>query len=327
MRYDDDPQGSLTFIRDTLNLKFNHQQRKRGEKPNLPTKLDPEAISHTWFLDEALRRDRGSLKYLGETGLDFVMRNEVDLRKEQARDLLRRLQWPDYPNLVDLVAADLKLKESRGFGEFKIHGSMLQDQLIELAQKHPAVKADQEYINARIVRLRPNDDVNWRYRLDEREAYLERVRAYVMTLASAQNSLKAHVLYHLLDVKRQRGEYDRKLFLTYLGLPRGVSYIEPRLLNLPQNRGVRANLGQNYLQTTHCPPIRDDQELVWDYLSEFLLADKNPDVFREFIRKEQLETLWAETMLQGDEGDAQKWFSILGPSRVTARNLLFAWGA
>ena len=317
LRYNLDPQGTLNFIRTELDLRFNHQQEKRDQRPNLPTSLDQNFVSHTSFLDDALRRTN-SAKYLGERGIDFVLRNQTKLSKEQTRDVLRKLKWPDYERLVELVAADLKTRESRGFGEFEIHGKLLEAQLIELARLEPKVLGDEDYIRARILRLRPNDDVNWMFDPEEKQAYLERVWDFVQNLDPAWNSLKAHVVFHLLEVKRQRGVYDRALFLTYLQLPRHASYVEPRFLDRPQNRGRAANLGQDFQNMTALPPVGDDSELVFDHLTQFLTEDEKPDAFADYIRQNQLEDHWAETMLQAGKGEPEKWFSILGPSKTQA---------
>ncbi len=317
LRYGQDPQGSLRFIREELDLRFNHQQEKRDQRPDLPTSLDQDFVSHTSFLDDALRRSHNDPP-LGERGVDFVLRNQVKLSPQQTRAVLRKVQWPDYERLVELVAADLNLRESRGFGEFAIHGRMLEAQLIELARRVPKVLGDEDYVRARILRLRPNDDTNWTFDLAEKQAYLERTWDFVQNLDAAWNSLKVHVVFHLLEVKRQQGVYDRALFLTYLQLPRQASYVEPKFLDRPQHRGRAANLGQNFIAMTALPPVGDDSELVFDHLTEFLTQDEKPDAFADYIRQNQLDDHWAETMLQAGKGDAERWYSILGPGKTQA---------
>ena len=43
--YDADPQATLKFLRERMNLQFNHQQEARDQKPDLPTALDQKLIS------------------------------------------------------------------------------------------------------------------------------------------------------------------------------------------------------------------------------------------------------------------------------------------
>ena len=47
------PQRTLAFLKDKLNLQFNHQQEVRDQKPDLPTALDPARIAREVFLREA----------------------------------------------------------------------------------------------------------------------------------------------------------------------------------------------------------------------------------------------------------------------------------
>ncbi|MEM7011991.1 MAG: hypothetical protein AAF585_10955, partial [Verrucomicrobiota bacterium] len=226
LRYDVDPGGSLEYIRKELGLNFNHQRDNLNQKPNLPTSLDQDFISRQQFVNNALSRSNNMSEWT-ETGLDFIMRNPRDLGKERKRDLLRRLQWPDYPQLVDRVVEDLALKESQGFGEFSIHNRLTEEQLIELVQKREEVIRNDKYLAARIRRMQPSDDVNWRFDAEAKEDYLTEVWEFVSPLEPSANSLKAHVLYHLLQLRRERGNYDRDLFDTYIKMPRVVDYVEP----------------------------------------------------------------------------------------------------
>jgi hypothetical protein len=49
--YDRDPEGTLNWIRHELGLHFSHQREKvPGQKPNLPTRLDPKSITRAAFI-------------------------------------------------------------------------------------------------------------------------------------------------------------------------------------------------------------------------------------------------------------------------------------
>jgi len=134
--YDADPQATLKFLRDRLNLQFNHAQEVRDQKPDLPVTLDPAKIARAVFLTEALRDD--DLGKLNDAGLESLVRDKVALREPQRRALLGKLKRPDVPGLVDVIVADLKSKESRGFGEFAIHRALLPEQLDAVVKAIPA---------------------------------------------------------------------------------------------------------------------------------------------------------------------------------------------
>src|ERR1700709_94861 len=54
LTYDANPQATLKFLRERLNLQFNHQQEVRDRKPNLPTSLDQSRVAREVFLDASL---------------------------------------------------------------------------------------------------------------------------------------------------------------------------------------------------------------------------------------------------------------------------------
>ena len=54
---------------------------------------------------------------------------QVGARNVQNFALLKRLGRPDYPGMVDLIAADLAYKQSGGFGSLNVHRQLLLTQL------------------------------------------------------------------------------------------------------------------------------------------------------------------------------------------------------
>ena len=49
--YDRDPEGTLAWLRNELGIHFSHQREKApGQKPDLPTSLDPTTISREAFI-------------------------------------------------------------------------------------------------------------------------------------------------------------------------------------------------------------------------------------------------------------------------------------
>jgi hypothetical protein len=107
LAYDADPKTTLQFLRDRLHLDFNHEQRARDQKPNLPTTLDPARISREAFQQEALR-DSDDLAHCSVEALERLVREKTALRPPQQRALLARLQRTGSPGLVDLIVTDLK---------------------------------------------------------------------------------------------------------------------------------------------------------------------------------------------------------------------------
>ncbi len=314
LEYDGNHARSLEFIRRRLNVHFNHQRIVPGQKTDHRTRLDENLISRETLTTRALARHSNSLRGFEDTALEFLADRELNIYR--LRELLRRLSRPDHPRLVELVVKELADRRSSGFGSLKVHGLMLLDQLEDLARRRPDVMKDNDYINAFITRLHPNPDVDWRHSDDEMRAYFDRLLAFVRRLAPAQNSLKAHVIYHRLAWDRTKGVHDRALFMEYIKLPRSVGYANPDYLRRREHRGHAANLRQDYRRTTQFPPVRDDEPLVREYLAHFFADATSYRDFGEFVREEYLKAVFAETKILAGKGDMERWYSMLdNPAR------------
>ncbi len=317
LRYGEDPKGSLAYLTRQLGLSFNHQQERLNAKPNFPVAIDPKRV--TWEAYQARAfRESDTVSLVADPGLDRLLRDDIEIGGKRLRDLLARLRHPDYPRLVGLVAADLRTKQSRGFGEFAIHRLLLPGQLDELLRLHPALKTNANFVHQRMLHLRPSPDVDWARDTTERGAYLARLWDYAKSLDPAFNSLKAHVLYQLLQHHQRAGDYPRELFLAYLRLPRPLPYVEPRYLkDAPQQR-FPVDLNADFTAVTACPPIRQDESLVRDFLLHYFVEDADWKGYAPFVRESYLKPLFAEAKLTSGAGDAEKWFSLLSPAAVQA---------
>lgn len=317
LRYDEDPKGSLAYLGREMNLQFNHRKQLLDEKPDLPTDLDPDLISRETLTKRALANTR-NLDQFEDVSLDWVLRDGVDLDDARRRHLLSRLEYPDYENLVSTVAADLRTKESRGFGEFTIHRRLLPEQLDELLGLRPDLIDNTNFVNTYAAKLRPGNDIDWRVDTAARLAYLERLWEFAGRLNPVFNSLKAQVLYQLLQHHREEGEYPRALFMTYLKLPRPVHYMNEKYLALPDNRRFQVDLNFYDGEVTGFPPIGDDEELVRDYLMKFFVSEDGYEAYAPFIRDTYLKPVFAETKIVNGIGDQEKWFAMLSPSAYQA---------
>ena len=157
--YDADPQATLKFLRERMNLQFNHQQEARDQKPDLPVALDQKLIGRDVFQRGAMQA-ADDLSQCGDAAIEEFVRSKAQLKPAHVRVVLSRLKRPDLPNLVDYIATDLQTKESRGFGEFEIHRALLPEQLDELAKRTPALADNQAFVFARLRKFAPGADAS-----------------------------------------------------------------------------------------------------------------------------------------------------------------------
>ena len=307
LRYSTDPAATYAFLREQLNPFFGHQRQTRGEKPDLPVRLDPALVLREAFAVRALEKRNGTLQGVNDSALEWMAQRELDGR--QLHELLGRLEHPDVPNLPALVVKDMERKSSRGFGSQEIHEHLLLDQLEACAALRPSLLEETEFVDAWLQRLAPNPDVAWRRDVAAREAYLNRLQEFVKRLTPAFNSLKAHVLYHRLAHDLKLGRVDRQLFLSYLTLPRRTGYVHARIAK-PKDRDQKlVDFGEDF--DTELPSIGSDEALVRTYLMHFFAREEDFGAFTELIQREYLERLFAETKILAGIGDMERWYSLL----------------
>ena len=111
LKYSEDPQATLKYLEDELNLNFNHQRELPTAERKLPTKLDPKLIDSDVLLKKALKHS--SLNKISAQGLRLLAGKK--LKKNHRRGLLKQLDRPDFPGLVDLIASEFKERDAVSF--------------------------------------------------------------------------------------------------------------------------------------------------------------------------------------------------------------------
>lgn len=319
IRYSDDPEATLAYLKKELNLQLNHQQEGKAREAKHPSVLDQKLISWKAFLDDA-RRNNGNLQNLDESAFYLFLESKPTMSTAERRDLLARATLPDLPSLLEVILVDLKSKESRGFGEFSIHRALTKLQLEELLVGKTDLMNQEVYVETYLAKLLPGSDDNLASSPEVREAYLERSWKFVSTLAPSFTSLKTHLLYQRLVHDRALGKENGKRFLTYLALPRNVSYLNSDWRKDKEVAwGHAADLGRDFRKVTTLPPVRgSDEKLVKDYLL-FLLKDA-PDSkkFAPYLRESWLRSVFAEAKITHGIGKPADWASLLSPSKFQA---------
>lgn len=316
--YDADPQSTLRFLRDRLNLQFNHEQQLPDRAPDLPTALDQSLISREAFRSLALTHS-DDLNGFTPSALEQLVRDKTPLSPAQRRALLSKLSLPDVAGLLDLVEADLRTRESRGFGEFAIHRALLPDQLDELARRMPALLNSQPFVFTRLRKMLPNADVDLEFDAAEREAWLERVWNYAKNLSPAFNTLKARILHLRLLHDRSRGIYDKARIVEYLKLPRQTVYFREEYFGDPRAAGQPIDFNADLSEPLFAaPPIGNDEWLVRECLLRILRDEPSWEPFATFLREDYVKPLFAEAKITNGIGDPQQWAALLSPTQFQA---------
>jgi hypothetical protein len=310
LTYERNPQQTLAYLRDRLGLRFDHQRAVPGAALNLPTALDPKLIARATLRAASLARWR-NLDNFEDSALQWLATE--DLGWERRRNLLRRLQRPDVPELPRLIVEDLRAQHAPEFGAFPVHRQLTLAQLEELVKRQPALLNHTALVQTWLVKLQPGADEDWRRDPAAMRAYLDRLLAFVRRLAPAHNALKAHVLYHRLAFDRAQGVYDRARFLEYLRLPRQQPYMAKALLEAFESRQHPADLSADFSGLTLLPAVRGDEPLVRSYLKHFLVGADSPAEFEPYVNDVYLKHLFAEVKIENGLGEPEQWASQLPP--------------
>jgi len=145
LQYGEDPKRTLDHLKRQLNLDFGHQRRIPQAQKDLPTKLAASKIDPAKLAAQYLKHDTSNVGSFTDQGLYYLANKPLNTR--QRRDLLKRVNDPTFPDLVDLIAKDLKGKDAKRFGDIDIHKLLTKTQLEQLASLVPELKSQQQFIS------------------------------------------------------------------------------------------------------------------------------------------------------------------------------------
>ena len=313
LNYEKNPEQSLAYFRNRLGLTFNHQRVVQGgAPPNLPTSLDQNSISRETLAIHSIHRFNQGTDNWEDAALDWLLTDKVDFGG-CARHILSRITRPDFANLAKFVSDDLSTEHSGGFGSLNIHRQLTLAQLDELLKLKPELLNNSNFVLAWTTKLHPTDDEDFRRNPVQMKAYLDRLLTFTRKLAPVFNPYKAHVLFHRLVLDQSTGNLDKALFIEYLKLPRFQGYMSKSMLENEVLRRNPADLNANYVPWTMLPIVGNDEPLVRDYLKHFLIEAESPKEFEPFTNDVFLKHLFAETKIENELGDPERWASLLPP--------------
>ncbi len=330
LNFDNDPEGSLKVLRDYYEPYFDHKREAaQGEKSEYPSVLDQSEISTDRFLQEILDGTAEAVEAPGpDDGLNgisdaglfwFAQSHRDKLDTALRRSLLKRADHPSLPNLVQIILDDLASKESKGFGEFEIHKNLLLSQLEEIRRKDPTVMKRKAFVTTWITKLRPAWSINMDREPAARTAYLDELWAFVQDLEPAFNSLKLHVLHHLVKDRWGAGKPVRILFQKYIAIPRSERWCEPKYYSARQHSGALAKRKETFLETS-LSSLGDDESFVREIFIALFRDGEKPEPWTKYVRASWLMPVYAEALLTAGKGDPEKLTSMLKASAFEKLN-------
>jgi hypothetical protein len=312
-RLGEDPQSVADDVRDHFGVSHWHEAEVDEVDPTRPTQLAPGEFDGTRLLSEAVDQS-SDLSLVTDEGIealvDHVLSRTFDTSRRRA--LLQRLDHSRSAAIVEHVARDLE--DNATFGGPRAHQGLTRAQLEALATRVPKLRSDARWIEAMVRRMRPPAHVDLDHDLDARERYVRELWAFLGTLAGATLSLRAQVLWHLLDVARRRDVApERALVLAYLQLPRAAHHVR-RSLTESVRASELAQLGTDFRAATGLGPAGSDEELVRDFVHRD--PAEAAEHYAPWLERAWLDAELATAHLLYATGDAQRATQVLGPTRA-----------
>ena len=300
-------------LRDFFGVSHWHEREVEEVDARRPTRVADGAFDAVSLLKQAVDHD-ANLSQVTDEGLYELLDWSLDASRR--RVLLGRLSHTPQREVVALIAEDLAIKNSGGFGSLAAHEQLTLDQLHELGERLRELRGHLGWVSAVVRRMVPSRSlVDLELDRDGRHAYLEQIWTFVSELPPAINSLKAHVLWHLLDSGRRRGvPVEARLLAAYLQLPRSAGYLARGWIDR-QHRDSVAQLGQDFRSVTGLAPAGEDEELVRDLLHQKI---DQAEQFAQWLDRRWLDTEIAVARLLYSDRETDKATLTLGPARAAS---------
>ena len=305
LEYKANSKSTLDYLRSDFGIHIDHPAPRKDEAAELPTQLDPNVLN--WkAIFPSHSNNPGAIENVALAHLGPLLNQPATIRT-----WLERIDRIDAPGLVEIIERELNMSDSRGFGWAAIHNQLTTTQLLDLQKRIPKLIESNAFVQARLRRIRPNDDSSLEDRTILRD-HLIALETFVTGLSESQNSLIASVLYNRLHFDERDGNMDRERFLRYIRLPNNRPFFNQEYV-ARQNRRPQVNLAANYKSETMLEMIGDDTSLVYRYLEHFFKSDAAINDFSTIIDRDTLRRVFASTKILYGIGDAKTFYAQLSP--------------
>ena len=312
LTYRDSPDRAIEHLIRRLGVELNHAPPAVKGERRYPSELDNARFKLDRLVKDAMNQN-SQLHPIGMQHLaKLFLKNKTAGVRISLVDFLKRVNGPYLENLDQLVVKELlsRAERSRRFGDVAAHRFLTLAELQKVARQVPSIADDNAFVQAILQRMRPSADSDPSQQPEVQLEYLRQVAVYVRTLPTSYNSLKGSSLYRLLEAELVAGNYDQKLFLEYLKLPRNSPIVHPEWAR----RAVRkANLGDDFMALALLPRIGDERPLVRAYLEHFLRDAPDTKMFAEYVQPVFLRHVFAESKLLAGVGAPEQWYKLLSP--------------
>ncbi len=271
--------------------------------PELPSVLAANELSWETLIKRT--ESGGSITGWSNEGL---ARRVAELKDPvQRRAALKRLTTPTFPQVVELVLADLA-EPGGDFGSLPLHGRLTIAQLQACRAARPELASDDDYVLTVIRALRHRqDETAWSRDSAARLAWVQELSRFAADLPPSAEALRTHLALHQLDLQLRAGQPTVAAITAVLAQP-----LPPGAVPRP-NKGKPAQIQQapssTLVEATGLGDIHHTERLVSDALSEVFIAAPDTSAFAGLVDEDWLRRIFIESKLMHGVGDASQWLT------------------
>jgi hypothetical protein len=308
--YDKSPKAALDELTRVLDLKFDARKPdSAATDPDIPSSLDQQAISAAAFQKAAeLNNPRAPYTTYSEPLLYAELDSLETFSAERIRWFAENFSRPDHPRYTALLTKALALKPPFESSSIE-YPALTIAQLDELAKSTPSLLSVEEFNLAYLAKLRPAQPTKLDRHPEAHAAFLAACKDYAMKLPPSQNSLKAHILFHHLNLQEALGKQPLADLLAYLAYPRQDIFGKP----LTPNSKYPVDTDEDFSDASGCRPIGNDSDFVERQIHHHLgQSDTAQQPFVPLIAEKKLAVIHARARLLAG-ADPTRWAGSLSP--------------
>lgn len=276
--------------------------------PELPSVLPDNELA--W--ESLVKRGDAGGTLDGWTEAGLARRSATLVDPVQRRAALKRLTWPTFPQVVELVLADLAAPGG-DFGSLPLHARLSVAQLAACRAARPELVEDDDYVLTCIRAMRRgHDEARWSRDPASRLAWVQELSRFAADLPRTAQALKTHLALHLLDLELRGGQPTSATLIAVLSQPLPTGTLPQQTKGKPlQTEGSAA-----VIEATGLGTVPQIDRLIREALLVVFSAAPDTSAFAGLVDDEWLRRLFIEAKLLHGVGDAATWLTRAGDARL-----------
>jgi hypothetical protein len=215
-RFDAEPEATWEFIDRHYQLDGLVARRQGQDAGNLPTALDPAAITNERFGALSLERQRQTFEGWSQAALWRF--DPAQLSLEEQGQWLSRLERLDAPAVRSVLLRLQEASPKAGLSGLRLSAQLPLDQLEAMLAKRPEWLADGKFVRELLRSYDLAAGLDREQPSEQRDNWLGRLEHISRRLPASQNARIAQILFLILRTEWSAGRLSEPRLLRYLGL-------------------------------------------------------------------------------------------------------------